>query len=169
MFAIHEYGPPSLLNAKSFGSALAITSCMHCFASPPFSKMNGCVFAMWFCRFLFSLNPALQVSHWNYSYFSSRVWKNLYLYIWYLEWEFTRMSEHVNFEGVGSSEQFSTVITSIFLLATVYNGVVIVTSLPWFVHFSTALADIVLWRLWQNDFRTLTIRANRYGILKIQW
>ena len=40
------------------------------------------------------------------------------------------MSEHMNFEGVGSSEQFSTVITSIFLLATVYNGVVIVTSLP---------------------------------------
>ena len=75
MFAIHEYGPPSVLDAKWFGSTLAVRSCMLCFASPPFSKMNECVFAMWFCKFLFSLNPALQVLHWNYLYFSSKVWK----------------------------------------------------------------------------------------------
>ena len=54
----------------------------------------------------------------------------LCLYFQYLEWEFAGVNEHVNFESIGSSEQFSTVITSIFLLATVYNSVVVVASFP---------------------------------------
>ena len=46
-----------------------------------FSNMYGCIFAMWFCRFLFSLNPALQVLHWNDLCFNSKLLNLTFIYL----------------------------------------------------------------------------------------
>ena len=64
---IQEEAPLSVLSGKLLGNASTVWSSKLYLGSHALSSANGCALPMWFCKFLFSLNAALQKSHWKYS------------------------------------------------------------------------------------------------------
>ena len=136
---IQEEDPLSVLNSKLLGTALAVWSSKLSLDS--LSSANGWVLPMWFCKFLFSLNAALQKLHWKYSInmISSTTVLWIICLLRYLERGFTGVGEHVYLKSTRSAKELSTFLTRELFLPTVNNVDVGVSPSLRLVDFSTIL------------------------------